>query len=75
MAGNSETRLPACGIRIEAGVSNFEHARRSDRQQLRAVSAARVMAGYIGLSKVTDSNYRTVVAHDLAVRRCRGRLI
>jgi hypothetical protein len=67
MAGNSETQLPASRFQIDAGISNFQYRHESDRQQLRAVSAARVMAGYIGLSKVTDRNYRTAVAHDLAV--------
>jgi hypothetical protein len=67
MVGNSAKPMPASDFGIEAGVSGFKHPLKSDHPQLRSVSAVRVMPGYISSSKITDSNYLAVVAHDLAV--------
>ena len=67
MSGNSATPLPAPGFAIEAGVSNFKHPLKSDRPQLRDVSAVRAMPGYIATSKVTSLNAVDAVGHDLAV--------
>lgn len=67
MVGYSATPMSRSDLRIEAGVSDYEHPRRSDHPQFRSVSAVRAMAGYIAARKITASNYLDVVAHDLAV--------
>jgi hypothetical protein len=67
MSGNSAKPLPASGFAIEAGVSNFKHPLKSDRPQLRDVSAVRAMPGYIATSKLTSANAVDAVGHDLAV--------
>jgi secreted trypsin-like serine protease len=67
MQGDSAKPLPLSAFRIEAGVSNFKHPLPSDDPQSRAVSAVRVMPGYIASSRLTVGNNTRVISHDLAV--------
>ena len=67
MQGDSAKPLPTSAFRIEAGVSNFKHPLTSDDRQSRAVSAVRVMPGYIAASRLTFSNWTRQTGHDLAV--------
>ncbi len=67
MTGNSASPLPASGVRIEAGVSNFNHPLASERSQFRAAREVRAMPGYIAASKVTHNNEMIYVSHDLAL--------
>ncbi len=67
MAGNSAKPLPASGVRIEAGVSNFKHPLRSDHPQWRTVRALQAMPGYVATSKLKGNNLVDAVGHDLAV--------
>jgi hypothetical protein len=69
MSGNSARLLPDSSIGVEAGTSNFDHPSASDHPQVRAVSAVRVMPGYMAVSKITTRNFRNAVAHDVAVLR------
>ena len=72
--GNSGQPLPPSDFTVEAGVSNFKHQLKSDRPQLRSVSAVRAMPGYIAGSKRTLRNYMAATAHDLAVLTLSRRL-
>jgi Trypsin len=67
MQGESAKPLPLSAFRIEAGVSNFKHPLPSDDPQSRAVSAVRVMPGYIALRGLTVRNWARQTGHDLAV--------
>ena len=46
--GNSADTMQPSAFRAEAGVSNFKRPLRSDDPQFRAVSAVRLMPGYVG---------------------------
>ncbi len=59
---SANTPLPASDFRIEAGVSDFKHPLKSDHPQFRAVSAVRVMPGYL-----STSEYLATITHDLSV--------
>ena len=67
MRGDSAQPNPASHFTIEAGVSNFEHPRASDHPQMRAVSAERLMPGYVALSKRNLGNAAYAAGRDLAV--------
>lgn len=67
MQGDSAKPLPSSAFRIEAGVSNFKHPSPSDDPQWRALSAVRVMPGYIAFNRLTVGNATRVSGHDLAV--------
>lgn len=67
MQDDSAKPVPLSAFRIEAGVSNFKHPLPSDEPQSRAVSAVRVMPGYIALSRLTFRNWARQTGHDLAV--------
>jgi hypothetical protein len=69
MSGNSAKVLPASSIAVEAGTSNFEHLPAADHPQARAVTAIRVMPGYLDASKLTSRNATQMAGHDLAVLR------
>ena len=60
-AGHCAYGAPPSGFRVEAVVSNFKHPLKSDHSQFRAVSAVRVMPGYVP----SGSNVNAI-AHDLA---------
>jgi hypothetical protein len=67
MQGDSAKPLRLSAFRIETGVSNFKHPLPSDDPQSRAVSAVRVMPGYIALRGLTVRNWARQTGHDLAV--------
>lgn len=67
MSGDSARLLPKSSIGVEAGTSNFEHLPASDHPQARALTAIRVMPGYIAASKLSPRNLSNAAGHDLAV--------
>jgi hypothetical protein len=67
MSGESAKQLPSSSFSIEAGVSNFRDPLASDAPQFRAVSAVRVMPGYIAENKLTHQNWIKAAGYDLAV--------
>jgi hypothetical protein len=64
---DTDALVPLSQFAIEAGVSNFNHPLPSDVRQIRALSAARVMPGYIPASRTSYANDVPASAHDLAV--------
>ena len=69
MSGNTGRLLPETSIGVEAGTSNFQHLPASDHPQARAVTAIRVIPGYVASSKLSSRNATQSAAHDLAVLR------
>jgi V8-like Glu-specific endopeptidase len=67
MRGESAQPNPASHFTIEAGVSNFKHPLASDHPQMRAVSAERLIPGYIATSKRNSGNAGYASGRDLAV--------
>lgn len=67
MRGLSAAPNPASHFTIEAGVSNFKHPLASDHPQIRAVSAERLMPGYVALSKRNLGNAGYAAGRDLVV--------
>jgi secreted trypsin-like serine protease len=69
--GNSATPMAPSAFRIEAGTSNYEHPLASDHPQFSAVSAVRVMPGYIADTNSNPFSFNLngpdPVATDLAV--------
>ncbi len=59
--------VPASLFTIQAGVSNFKHPLASDRPQMRVVSEAAVIPGYIPTSRWTYFNAVDAAAHDLGI--------
>lgn len=64
---NVDAPIPLSQFVVEAGVSNFHHPLPSDHLQVRAVSKALLMPGYIPESRRSYANDLNASAHDLAV--------
>jgi Trypsin len=74
VSGESARPLAASSFRIEAGVSNFEHALASDRPQFRSVTTVQVMPGYVPESEWNYFDQWDASGHDLAVLTLSSRL-